>query len=113
MSDYYDRLSDIVSFLGGKKVTPDEVEARRRPVSDVEASRNQGMFAGLDASEVAARHRPLAGSQVTTRTVRGSWQPIGQRERIDWSQAGWPRDPATGRFVVIERHDDEGDDIDG
>jgi hypothetical protein len=113
MSDYYDRLRETLQHLGGRKVTADEVEARRRPVSDVEASANQGMFAGLDAAEIAARHRPLAGTNTVSQTVRGSWAPVERRERIDWSQAGWTRDPATGRFVVIERHDDGADDFDG
>lgn len=94
--DYERRVAEALFHLSGGRLDADDIRARGR--HDAEPER-------LTASDVLRMHRPLAGSHSVSRTVRGSWQPLNEREPIDWARAGWLRDPTTGRFRELEPHE--------
>jgi hypothetical protein len=99
MSDqfYPERMRETLAALSGGKLTelPVVLGDERRPVQPT-------------AREVLALHPPLSGSHTFSRTIRGSWAPINEREPIDWGRVpeGWTRGP-DGRFQKLEpgQHD--------
>jgi hypothetical protein len=86
VSDYYeDRMAETLAALSGGKVTA-------MPTKPVERQDE------MSTAELL-RMTTLSGSHSIRRTMRGSWEP---RERVDWSAAGWLRDPATGQFRSLD-----------
>jgi hypothetical protein len=100
MSDqfYGERMRETLAGLSGGKVTelPDQ--------NHQESAQRER----LTAREILPLHPPLSGSHTVTRTVRGSWEPLNERQPIDWGSVpeAWTRGP-DGRFQRLEPPEDE------